>query len=355
MDEWQDGRVKLATTALLLALRREEPELFDKQRLSAACHRGRSIGLGLWLCSDFRRPKARCRDGALSRASRGGARVERAGAIAGGPTGSTCFAAGTRSSTLPCMSGCIRCRSRSCWLGRRGVTARQLTGRPHHWPAIRLLRHTLEQQHGARGHFVDSADVELARVQLRVRRVKEPLPSVRFIAGRQGELDGLMMGVEHQEQRRVRSSPLDARRLPAPVQQHAEAAQFRCPTPRPSSRSRWRRSRTTSFTSRSGFISPVRKRETPQHRVEMKRRRQATEEVHERQTLLIHLPMDPADLVVLAIGVVVAVLRPAELVAGADHRRALRQDQRGEQIAELTPSQRLNVLVVSRPLGAAVP
>ncbi len=30
MDEWQDGRAKLATTALLLALRREEPELFAR-------------------------------------------------------------------------------------------------------------------------------------------------------------------------------------------------------------------------------------------------------------------------------------------------------------------------------------
>ena len=29
MNEWQDGRAKLATTALLLTLRREEPELFD--------------------------------------------------------------------------------------------------------------------------------------------------------------------------------------------------------------------------------------------------------------------------------------------------------------------------------------
>ena len=28
MDEWQDGRAKLATTALLLALRREQPDLF---------------------------------------------------------------------------------------------------------------------------------------------------------------------------------------------------------------------------------------------------------------------------------------------------------------------------------------
>jgi (1->4)-alpha-D-glucan 1-alpha-D-glucosylmutase len=30
MDEWQDGRAKLATTALLLTLRRETPELFEK-------------------------------------------------------------------------------------------------------------------------------------------------------------------------------------------------------------------------------------------------------------------------------------------------------------------------------------
>jgi (1->4)-alpha-D-glucan 1-alpha-D-glucosylmutase len=29
MDEWQDGRVKLATTSLLLSLRRDEPELFS--------------------------------------------------------------------------------------------------------------------------------------------------------------------------------------------------------------------------------------------------------------------------------------------------------------------------------------
>ncbi len=29
MNEWQDGRAKLATTVLLIALRREEPELFE--------------------------------------------------------------------------------------------------------------------------------------------------------------------------------------------------------------------------------------------------------------------------------------------------------------------------------------
>ena len=73
MDEWQDGRAKLATTALLLTLRRDEPELFANGDYQPTRHRGRSLGLGLWLCADFRRPEARRRDGALPGASRGGA------------------------------------------------------------------------------------------------------------------------------------------------------------------------------------------------------------------------------------------------------------------------------------------
>ena len=44
-------------------------------------------------------------------------------------------------------------------------------------------------------------------------------------------------------------------------------------------------------------------------------------------------PVEPGDLVVLAIGVVVAALRAAELVAGQQHRHALRQEQRREQVA----------------------
>ena len=44
-------------------------------------------------------------------------------------------------------------------------------------------------------------------------------------------------------------------------------------------------------------------------------------------------PVQPGGVVVLAIGVVVAALAVAELVAGQQHRRALRQQQRGQQHA----------------------
>src|SRR6202034_3180806 len=83
--------------------------------------------------------------------------------------------------------------------------------------------------------------------------------------------------------------------------------------------------------------------------------REATEEINEREPLVVHVPIEPARCVVLAIGVVVAVLRAAEFVAGADHRRALRQDQRREQIPHLAPPQRLYLFVVGGPLRTAVP
>ena len=43
-------------------------------------------------------------------------------------------------------------------------------------------------------------------------------------------------------------------------------------------------------------------------------------------------PTDPAGLIVLAIGIVVAQLRVADLVAGKQQRRALRQQQAGELV-----------------------
>ncbi len=46
--------------------------------------------------------------------------------------------------------------------------------------------------------------------------------------------------------------------------------------------------------------------------------------LEERLLLFVpFLPMKPADLIVLAIGVVVAVLGPAEFVAAEQHRHAL--------------------------------
>ena len=68
-----------------------------------------------------------------------------------------------------------------------------------------------------------------------------------------------------------------------------------------------------------------------------------------------HRPVHPGDLVVLAVGVVVASLGAPDLVAGQQHRDALRQQQRGEEVALLPRPQREHRLVVGRALDAAVP
>src|SRR5689334_2879583 len=52
-------------------------------------------------------------------------------------------------------------------------------------------------------------------------------------------------------------------------------------------------------------------------------REQLSDERSEPDTALGEVPVDPADLIVLAVGVVVALLRAAELVARLQHRHAL--------------------------------
>ena len=63
----------------------------------------------------------------------------------------------------------------------------------------------------------------------------------------------------------------------------------------------------------------------------------------------------PAQLVVLAVRVVVAALRVAQFVAGEHHRHALRQHQRGDEVPLLAGAERNDLRVVGRPLDAAVP
>jgi hypothetical protein len=55
-------------------------------------------------------------------------------------------------------------------------------------------------------------------------------------------------------------------------------------------------------------------------------RDEAPGEDTKRLRALVELPVDPADLVVLAVGVVVAALRAGELVAGEQHRHAVREE-----------------------------
>ena len=72
--------------------------------------------------------------------------------------------------------------------------------------------------------------------------------------------------------------------------------------------------------------------------------------------VLEQAPVEPGDLVVLAPGVVVAVLRAAELVAAEQHRRALASRiSVVEEVALLARAQRVDLGVVGLPLDAVVP
>src|SRR5207248_6270908 len=79
------------------------------------------------------------------------------------------------------------------------------------------------------------------------------------------------------------------------------------------------------------------------------------DELEELALSVAELPVEPRELVVLAPRVVVAVLRAAELVAAEQHRDALREEQRGEEVPLLARAEHTHLRVVRRPLDAAVP
>src|SRR5260370_20959788 len=67
------------------------------------------------------------------------------------------------------------------------------------------------------------------------------------------------------------------------------------------------------------------------------------------------MPIDPGNLVVLAVGVVVAALRAPEFVAGLQHGHALRKEQRRQYIAQLPLSQLDDGGIVRKALDSAIP
>src|SRR5205085_10856326 len=79
------------------------------------------------------------------------------------------------------------------------------------------------------------------------------------------------------------------------------------------------------------------------------------EEPEDALVLLGQAPVEPADVAVLAIGVVVALLGPADLVAAGDHRDALRQEQDGRHVLDLAAAELVEAGIVARAFDAAVP
>src|SRR5690606_8553912 len=81
---------------------------------------------------------------------------------------------------------------------------------------------------------------------------------------------------------------------------------------------------------------------------------EATRELEQAPPGLVELPVDPRDLVVLAVAVVVAMLGAADLVSVGDHRHTLGDEERREEVALLARAQREHALVVRGALGPAV-
>src|SRR5690606_9475759 len=70
--------------------------------------------------------------------------------------------------------------------------------------------------------------------------------------------------------------------------------------------------------------------------------------------IVVQIPVDPVEFVVLAIGIVIAFLGAAELVAGDNHRRALGEQQGGHHVAHLSLAHFDDVFVVRGTFPAVV-
>ena len=70
---------------------------------------------------------------------------------------------------------------------------------------------------------------------------------------------------------------------------------------------------------------------------------------------VVEVPVDPADLVVLGVDVVVPLLGAADLVAVGQHRHPLREEEGGHEIALGLLARGDDLRVVGRPLDAVVP
>src|SRR5262245_23240417 len=74
-----------------------------------------------------------------------------------------------------------------------------------------------------------------------------------------------------------------------------------------------------------------------------------------RLLLLGELPIEPGQLVILAISIVITLLTMANLVTGKEHRHTLGQQQSGHEVAHLLPTQGPNGWIISRTFDSTVP
>src|SRR3546814_9426797 len=94
----------------------------------------------------------------------------------------------------------------------------------------------------------------------------------------------------------------------------------------------------------------------PERRVKPSESDEPTREIQELLVIVRdQLPVYPTDLVVLAVGVVVAVLTAPEFVAGQQKWRAVCEDERCQHVPFLTFAQFHDRRILGRPFHAVIP
>ena len=187
------------------------------------------------------------------------------------------------------------------------------------------------------------------------RLVSMSLSSAPRRHARQGEQHDVMVRVEDEQHRRIAAAFADAGGLRAAVEYNAEAFRLRvAPLLRPHHETVWvEPSRVANADSFVPF--PGEETRASEHGVIPTQLGQALHELAQLGAVLVPIPIDPTDLVVLTIGVVVSVLRSPEFVAGGEHRRALREQERRQEVLLLPQTQRANFGIVGRPVIRVVP
>ena len=164
-----------------------------------------------------------------------------------------------------------------------------------------------------------------------------------------------MAPLRTEQQRRVDTASHDTGLLRATVHQHAETAHVRI-VPRLLRHLAAVRIDPGHVLDVDGFVdSAGEEAGSPQDRVAPAQPHQLAEELRQAACAIGLGPVEPADFVVLSIGVVVAALRTLAFVARKHHRRSLREQKRREEIAHLPVAQCDDAGIVGRTFRAAVP
>ena len=67
------------------------------------------------------------------------------------------------------------------------------------------------------------------------------------------------------------------------------------------------------------------------------------------------IPIQPGEFIVLTIGIVIALLRMADVVSGQNHRHTGGQEQGGDKVSFLLRTQRVDRRIIRRSFGPAIP